>query len=217
MVVAILGLGFFLFRRARKRKQSQNQPTSNFAPSTHHPSLAPTSPPPQFSSPYSHPQEVKTGYGDPPPMSLASEYGPGRNTSHELDSAALAESPHTSAYQSQAASMTPKRMPSPLSAGILAPQPRSPPPTLTSSGFQYQHQPHGQISPPIGTGQRTPGSTHESTSYGFPSHEASPNPEGEGFQFQTPLQQGGMGSPDSQHRLYPRRAVGSTSTRGVSQ
>ncbi|ERF75965.1 hypothetical protein EPUS_01331 [Endocarpon pusillum Z07020] len=215
--VAIIGLGFFLFRRARKRKQSQKQPPSNFAPSTHHPSLAPTSPPPQFSSPYSHPQEVKTGYGDPPPMSLAPDFGPGRNASHELDSAALAGSPQTSAYHSQAASMTPKRMPSPLSTGIIAPQPRSPPPTLTSSGFQYQRQPHGQVSPPIATGQRTPVSTHDSTSYGFPSSETSPNPESEGFQFQTPQQQAGMSSPDSQHRLYPRRAVGSTGTRGVSQ
>lgn len=187
------------------------------APSTHHPSLVPTSPPPQFPSPYTHPQEVKTGYGDPPPMSLAPDYGPGRNRSHELDSASLAGSPQTSAYHSQAASMTPKRMPSPLSTGIVAPQPRSPPTTVTSSRVQYPRQPHGQISPPIATGQRTPASTHESTSYGFPSSETSPNPESEGFQFQTPQQQGGMGSPDGQHRLYPRRAVGSTGTRGLSQ
>ncbi len=215
-MVAILGLAFFLFRRARKRKQSQTQPP-NFAPSTHHPSLAPTSPPPQFSSPFSQPQEVKAGYGDPPPMSLAYDYGHGRNTSHELDSAARAGSPQTSAYQSQAASMTPRRIPSPLSTGIYAPQPRSPPPVLTSSGFQYQHQPNDQVSPPLGTGQRTPKSNHESGSYGFPSHEASPNPDSEGFRFHTPQEQAGMGSPDSQHRLYPRRAVGSAGTRGASQ
>lgn len=150
-------------------------------------------------------------------MSLAPDYAHGRNTSHELDSAARLGSPQTSAYQSQTASMTPRRIPSPLSTGILAPQPRSPPPMLSSSGFQYQHQPHGQISPPIGTGQRTPGSNHESGSYGFPSQEASPNPDGEGFQFHTPQQQGGLGSPDSQQHLYPRRAVGSASTRGASQ
>lgn len=216
LLVAVIGLGFFLFRMARKRKQGLNQPPSHFNPSTHHPSMGPNSPPPHFSSPYAQAQEVKMGYGDPPPMTLVPNYPHGRSTSHELDSAALAGSPHVSAYHSQSASLTPKRYPSPLSTGILAPQPRSPPPALTSSGFQYHNQPRGHVSPPIGGGQRTPGSNHDSVSYGFPSHETSPNPDAEGFQLQTPPQQG-AGSPESQQHLYPRRAVGSPNLRTSSQ
>lgn len=213
LVVAVAGLVFFLFRRSRRRKQRLNQPPPpDFVPSTHHPSLAPTSPPPQFSSPYEQPQEVKMGYGDPPPIALVPNNSHQRIPSHELDSSAVVSSPETSAYHSQSATMTPKRSPSPTSMGIIAPQPRSPPPALTSSGFQYQHQPHGQISPPVG-GQRTPGSNHESGSYGFPSHEASPNPDIEGFQFQQPQQQG-AGSPESQQHLFPRRMVGSPNLRG---
>ncbi len=213
-MVAAFGLVFFLFRRARRRKQRllKPPPPSTFAPSTHHPSLAPTSPPPQFSSPYEHPQEVKMGSGDPPPMTLVPDYGNQRIPSHELDSSAVRGSPKISAYQSQSASTTPKRLPSPSSAGILAPQPRSPPPALTSSGFQYQ-QSRGHISPPIG-GQRTPGSNHGSGSYGFPSHEASPNLDVQGFQFQQAQQQQGVASPESQQHLFPRRLVGSPNLRG---
>ena len=204
-VVGIIALIFFLFRRARKRKQSLKQPPSNFNASSHHPSLAPTSPPPQFSSPYDHPQEVKMGYHDPPPMALAPNYGQERSLSHELDTAGMTASPPLSAYHSQSASMTPRRLPSPTSNGIIAPQPRSPAPVLTNNAYQQNQQSRGQVSPPIG-GHRTPVSHHESGSYGFPSNEASPNPEMEGFQFQQ-QQQNALGSPDSQQRLFPRRAV----------
>jgi hypothetical protein len=151
-------------------------------------------------------------YGDPPPMTLIPNYGHPRILSHELDSSALAGSPQMSAYQSQSQSMTPKRSPSPAEAGIIAPQPRSPPPTLTSSGFQYHQPSQGHVSPPTG-GQRTPGSNHETSSYGFPSHEGSPNPDFEGFKFQQG-QQPDEGSPESQQRLFPRRVVGSPNLRG---
>ena len=212
LLVAVLGLAVFFFRRAHKRKQRLKQPPSNFAPSSHHPSLGPTSPPPPISSPYEQPQEeAKVGYNDPPPMTLVPNYGDELNTSHELDSSALASGRQTSAYQSQAAIMTPKPLPSPRPTGIVAPQPRSPPPALTSSGFQYQQQSRGQISPPTG-GQRTPGSNHESGSYGFPSQEASPSMDAEGFQFQQPQQQGAS-SPESQQHLFPRRMVGSPNLR----
>lgn len=212
LVVALLGLIFFFVRRARKRKQMLNQThPPSFTGSHHHSSLYPNSPPPQFSSPYEQPQEVKSGQSEPPPMALIPNFGPQRIPSHELDSAAVRGSPQISAYHSQSSGGTPKRIPSPPSTGLIAPQPRSPPPALTSSGFRYHEQSRGQISPPIG-GQRTPGSNHESGSYGFPSHEASPNPDGEGFQFQTPRQQG-TGSPESQQHIFPRRVVGSPNLR----
>jgi hypothetical protein len=217
LLVAVVGLTFFLFRRARKRRQRLNRPLPppNFPSSNHHPSLAPTSPPPVFSSPYEQPQEAKFGFQEPPPMTLVPNYGHQRLPSHELDSSAIRTgSPQISAYQSQTSSTTPRRVSSPAPAGIIAPLPRSPPPALSSSGFQYQHQrqlSHGQVSPPIG-GQRTPGSNHESGSYGFPSHEGSPNPDVDAFQFQNP-QSHIAGSPESQQGLFPRRKVGSPNLR----
>jgi hypothetical protein len=212
LLVAVLALVIFLLRRARRRKQNLDLPPHNVGPSTHHSSLGPTSPPSQFSSPYEQPQELKMNYGDPPPMTLVPNYGHPRILSHELDSSILAGSPQMSAYQSQSQSMTPKRSPSPTATGIIAPQPRSPPPTLTSSGFQYHQPSQGHVSPPTG-GQRTPGSNHETSSYGFPSHEGSPNPDFEGFKFQQG-QQPDAGSPESQQRLFPRRVVGSPNLRG---
>jgi hypothetical protein len=213
VAVGIAALIFFLCRRARKRKQMRNQPPSNFGSSMHHPSITPSSPPPQFPSPFEQPQEMKMGFNEPPAMPVVPHYGHQRTLSHELETSLPASSPQMSAYQSQHESITPKRLPSPQVVAIHAPQPRSPPPALTSSGFQYHHQSMGQVSPPLG-GQRTPGSNPDSASYGFPSHEASPNPEAEGFQFQ---QQMGPGSPESQQRLFPRRQVGSPNLRGGSQ
>lgn len=151
------------------------------------------------------------GYVEPPLMSLAPQFGEQPGYSHELDSSAKVNSPQISAYQSQSENVTPRRMPSPPSADIAAPQPRSPPPTLTSSRFQYQYPRHPAVSPPIAA-HRTPGSNHDSSSYGFPSHEATPNQDVEGFQFQQPHHQG-AGSPESQQRLVPRRAVGTPNLR----
>jgi hypothetical protein len=212
LLVAIIGAIIFLFRRARKRKQGRHQSLAHSVPPTHHPSLAPTSPPPQF-SPYAQPREVKTVYYDPPPMALGPQYGHQRVFPHELDSAAVTGSPQTSAYQAQSEGTAAERLPSPPSAGIIAPQPHAPPPTVRSSGFQYHKRSPGQISPPQGS-QRSRGSNHDNSSYGFPSQEPSPNPDAEGFPFQQPLQQGGPGSPESQQRLFPRRTVGSPNLRG---
>lgn len=209
LLVAIFGLIFFLFRRrGRKRREEKNQLRPDSPQSNHQPPLIPYSPPPQFSSPYEQPHEGKYGPGDPPPMTLAPQYGQSPIRPHELESSGTHNSPNLSAYRSQSESMTPKRSPSP---GIVAPLPRSPPVPMSSSGFQYTHQSNPQVSPPVG-GQRTPGSNHESGSYGFPSHETSPNPEAGSFQFQQPYHQN-AGSPESQQHLFPRRAVGAATPR----
>lgn len=200
-MIGLLGLVFFLLRRARRRKQSLNLPP-DVGPSTHHPSLPRISPPPGFISPYEHPREIKSADINLPPMTFVPNDGHGRIHSHELDSSALGNNPQASAYQSQSQSMTPRQSFSPPLAGIIAPQPRLPAP-LTNSAFQSQ-QSSGS--------QRTASSGHEAASYGFPSHETSPNPDIEGFQFQTQQQQS-AGSPESQQRLVPRRMVGSPNLR----
>lgn len=213
LLVAIVGAIIFLFRRARKRKQGRHRSLSHSVPPTHHPSLVPTSPPPQFSPPYEPSREIKTVYYDPPPMALGPQHGHQHVFPHELDSAAVTGSPQTSAYQAQSEGTAAEQLPSPPLAGIVAPQPHSPPPTVSSSGFQYHKRAPGQVSPPQGS-QRSRGSNFDNSSYGFPSQEPSPNPEVEGFPFQQPLQQGGPGSPESQQRLFPRRTVGSPNLRG---
>lgn len=205
-VVAFCAIIFFIFRKVRQRKRVPQQAPPAFA-STHRPSIAPKSPPPQFSSPYEQPQEAKMVYTDPPPMALApNQYGH-RSLSHELDTSGFPGTPPISAYQSQSASMTPRQFPSPSSTGIIAPQPRSPAPPLSRNGLHQYPQPQSQVSPPIGAGQRTPGSNNES-GYGFPSQDASPNPESESLHFQH-----GAASPDSQQRLQPRRPVGAGNMR----
>lgn len=216
-LVGIIALAFFLFRRSRKQKRSLNQPPSNGALSAHHQSLTPSSPPPKFDSSYEHAQEIKSGYGDPPPMTLVPNTGRQRGQSHELDTAAARNNPHVGAYQAQSGNMTPNRIPSPASARIVAPQPRAaPPPALANSGFQYQARSYSQTSPPT-SDQRTPGSNHESGSYGFPSQDPSPHPDMEAFQFQQQSYPGTAGSPDSSQHVFPRRLVGTPNLRGGQQ